>query len=169
MKAVKIAAGALVALIAVFLVIGLTLPKDYDVKRSTMIDAGPLVVFDQVNDVEKAQGWNPWKATDPTMVVTLGEKTVGVGASYSWTGERSGDGKYAITKSEMNKAIESEIDFGLMGRGTGYWTFVPVDDGTKAVWGIRGETSGVLGAFYARGMDSMLGPSFEQGLAALKK
>src|SRR5262245_46587188 len=89
----------LLVLIVALGVIGLVLPNHYQLKRSVTISAAPPAVHTFVSDLKKWPDWAPWQDEDPTIKVTYGPKTSGVGASQTWTG-KSGDGRLAFTKCD---------------------------------------------------------------------
>ena len=93
----------------------------------------------------------------------------GVGATVTWTSEESGDGKQTITLSERPTRIETALDFGDMGQPNAYWEFEPGGEGVLVTWGLVGNTSGLLGGYFARMMDGWVGADYEDGLARLKK
>jgi hypothetical protein len=168
MKTLKIVAIVLVTLVVVFVLVGLWLPKEFKIERTTRVQAPVELVFDQVNDLKNWEKWSPWFSVDPTMAVTYSDKTAGSGSSYSWTGESAGSGTLQITKSLLAQRIETQMDFGEMGTAQGFWDFSYQDRVTSVTWGFEGENSGVFGGWFTVMMDGMVGPQFEAGLQALK-
>lgn len=152
-----------------------TLNGHYDVSRSRTIDADPEVVFNDLNDFKNWQAWGPWYEEDSTIQVTYAEKTVGEGASYTWTSEIEGGGEMRTLKVDQSKRLDQEIvfktPFGDM-RSDIYWILDDIDSGTKLTWGIKGEMP-FLSRFMASGMEEQMGPMEERGLelfdANLKK
>lgn len=169
MKVLKIAGGTLIGLLVILLLVGLFLPKEFSLQRSTVIDAPAAVVFEQVNNLEKNQAWMPWNKLDPTMKVTFGDVTVGEGASYSWTSDKSGDGTLTIKESVPNERIVNDLDFGEGGPSEGRWTFEETGGGTKVTWAMVGAADGIIDRYFGLMVEKMAGPAFEQGLADLKK
>ncbi|MEL7367730.1 MAG: SRPBCC family protein [Myxococcota bacterium] len=162
--------SAVVALAIAFVVVGLLLPKDYRVERTTIINAVPNTVYSHVIDLKKNEAWNPWKRADPTMKITYADTSSGAGAWYSWTSKDSGDGKLTIMKAESGQRIENALDFGDMGTATGFWTFEPEGQQTKVTWGFYGSSEGdLIMAYFGLFMDMMAGPDFEKGLQNLKE
>lgn len=169
MKFVKRLLVILVAIIALFFIIGLFLPSKYQVERSIVINAPAETIFEQVNDLKKAEKWNAWSASDPTMKITYGEVTVGVGATSSWTSEKSGNGTQKIIESIPPKSTKTHLDFGKMGTATGYFTFEEAEGGIKATNGFYGDNGmKIISRYFGLMMDGMVGPFFEKGLAQLK-
>ncbi len=168
MKVLKIGAGIAIGIVALFLTIGMVLPKDYQVERSVTMTASPDIAFAQVSNLETWNEWSPWKKMDPDMKVTYGDKKEGVGGSYSWDGEKAGQGTLTIKAVEPGKSITTHVDFGAMGQSDGYWKFEPNGATTKVTWGFTGTNEGILGGWFSKMMDSMVGPQFLEGLEAIK-
>ena len=60
MKVVKWIAIVIVALIALFVVIGLLLPSEFYVQRKIIIDAPPEKIHVLVGDLARWPEWEPW-------------------------------------------------------------------------------------------------------------
>ena len=142
-----------------------SLDGTYDVKRSRTIRADPEVVFNDLNDYRNWADWGPWYEQDSTIAVSYSDKTVGQGASYSWTSEE-GDGEMTTLLAQPNERIESEIlfktPFGEM-RTESYWIIREIEDGTELTWGMKGEMP-FLTRFMASTMEEQMGPMEERGL-----
>lgn len=169
MKIVKTILFGIAAVIALVAVVGFMLPSTYKVERSLVINAPADVVFEQVNDLQKNANWSPWDDEDPTMKVTYGTTTVGVGASSSWESEKSGSGTMTIEESVPAQKIVLNLDFHGMGGGKAHWTFTPEGEGTKVTEDMTGDQGKnpfkhVMNLM----MDKFIGPYFERGLASLK-
>ena len=169
MKVLKRIVLAIVILVVVLAGIGFLLPSTYKVERSTVVQAPAEVVFDQVNDLKKADVWSPWK-TDPTMKITFGDLTAGKGASSSWTSKDMGNGTQTIEESVPNQAITVGLDFGKMGTAKSHWTFVPEGEGIKVTQDITGDQGmNPVKRWMGLMMDKLMGSYFEKGLASLKQ
>lgn len=170
MKILKKVGIGFAALIAVLVIVGFILPSEYSTERSITIDAPPQVVFDQVNDLEKYNKWSPWLEADPSMKITYGDSKVGVGASYSWVGDESGEGIQTIEESVAPSKITTDLDFKEQGKGKGHWTFAPAGEGTEVTWGMSGDAGmNIIGRYFGLFIDGLVGEMFEKGLANLKK
>ena len=170
MRFIKTAVVILIILVVTISVIGLFLPARYSVERSVVIDAEPGEIHEYVGNLERWGEWAPWKEEDPSIVVTLGEKTSGVGASQSWVGE-SGPGAVTITASSPDIGIEYDL---LFDGGTYEckslmrYDRLP-DGGTKVTWAMSGDMGKSLASgYFALLMDTMIGDMFEKGLSNLK-
>jgi len=166
---VKRMAIALVFLIIVFCGVGLLLPADYRVERSVEITASPKSIHTYVGDLNQWDTWTPWKDSDPSIVVTLGDKTTGVGASQSWTGGQGG-GSVLFTKSIAAEGLEYDLVFGTESdASSAKFIYSTLETGTKVDWVMEGKiATPIIGGYFALLMDSFVGPMFESGLSKLK-
>ena len=168
----KFLKGLLVFLIVVLVigaVVGFFLPTNYELERSIRVDASPAEIYALVGDLERWDEWTPRKKGDPTLEVTLGDKTTGVGASQSWNGE-SGDGTLTFTKADPDSGVAYDM---AMNEGkyksTGAVSWEKDGSGTRVTWSMKGDMAmPVLGGYFALMMDSMVGDMFEDGLSTLK-
>lgn len=159
---------AVVGLVALLFVVGLMLPDTYHVERSVEIQAPAAAVHALVGDLRAWDEWTPWKDEDPTIVVTFGGATTGVGASQTWKGE-SGDGELTFTACDPATGVAYAMSFdGGKYPSTGALSYEPVAGGTRVTWAMDGEGSDPVGRWFGLFMDRMVGPMFESGLAKLK-
>ncbi len=169
MKIVKILVGALLALVVLFFGVGMFLPEEYAVERSTTMDAAAAVVFAQVNVHRNGANWSPWRAKDPNMEISYSGPDSGEGATMSWVSETQGMGTMVHTKVIDNQRIESHLDFGDMGEADSYWLFDATgDNSTKVTWGFTGKAENIVGRYFGLKMDDWVGADYEDGLARLK-
>ncbi|TCP28465.1 effector-binding domain-containing protein [Tenacibaculum skagerrakense] len=140
--------------------------SDYNVSRSKVIEQPISKVFNTVNDLKTWEQWGPWHDEDSTIVVTYGDKTVGVGASDSWT-SKDGPGAMKTVAVEMNKSILQEMRFGDYEPSEILWGFEDVGNGTKVTWTMRDDKAPFFFKVFSAlsgGWDNMLGPMLENGL-----
>lgn len=173
MKILKIAGIALAIIAVILIVLGLVGPKTYNVQRSITINAPAETIFQTVSHYENFSKWSPWQHLDPEMKTTIDGADGTVGAKYSWVGNsKAGEGSMTFTKLEPNKTIEQDLAFvkPFKSESQTYMDLEPADGRTKVTWGMKGES-----AFVSRimmtlmgGMDKMIGPDYEKGLANLK-
>lgn len=163
--------GVLVAVIAIFVVVVATRPDTFELKRSLQMNAPPDVVFAQVNDFKAWSNWSPWDKLDTDLKRTYGDIPAGVGATYHWVGENTGEGGMKITESKPGEHVGLDLEFikpfPAMNRTT--FDFVKTGEGTTVTWAMTGKNnfmSKAMGLF--KSMDSMVGPDFEKGLANMK-
>lgn len=146
----------------------------YVVERSETIAASPSVVFERVGNLQGWDDWSPWAEMDPNMNKTYNGEQGAVGSSYHWTGNRKvGEGQMTIKASEPNERVAIDLKFvkPFKSESVTEVLLAPSGDGTSVTWRMTGENSlmtKIMG-FFGKGMDKMVGPDFEKGLAKLKR
>src|SRR5256885_13800906 len=94
-----------------FIIIVAMQPSNYRVARSVVIAAPPDAVFPHMNELKKWEAWNPWGKADPNMKLTYGGPASGVGANYSWAGNReAGAGRATITENRPGGSGKDEME-----------------------------------------------------------
>ena len=155
-----------------FLAFVATRPSAFHIERSARIAAPPAVVFAQVNDFHRWEGWSPWAKMDPAMKTTYSGAPAGEGAAYAWVGNSQvGEGKMTITGSKPTDHIVVRLEFlkPMAATNTATFTFTPAAGGTDVTWAMDGNNGFVAKGFsVVVNMDKMLGAYFDQGLAAMK-
>lgn len=170
MKALKITLYVLGTLVALFLILGLVAPKEVNTERSTLINAPQELVFNTVNDLSTWESWSPWKEMDPDMVVTMGEKTTGEGASYSWVGKKSGSGIMSITASQPYNSVNTNVAFEGMGGAQAQFTFAPAEKGTQTSWNFHTDFPFPWnGLMLLMNFKKQINKDYDRGLALLKE
>ncbi|MCO4293618.1 SRPBCC family protein [Solitalea sp. MAHUQ-68] len=172
MQLLKYFAIFLIALVAIFIILGIWAPKDYLLERSIVINAPQEVVFDHMVHFQKWSAWSPWKKYDPEMKESYSGEDGSVGSSYSWKGnDNVGEGiitNKKITDSRMDyemlfmKPFESQSEGWLSAERTGTTT--------TAIWGFKTHYDfpfNVMMMFMD--MDKTLGKNFDDGLTMLKR
>ncbi len=143
-----------------------TLDGSYDVAKTRLIKADPLVVFNDLNDYQNWKEWGPWYEQDSTIRVQFADNTIGEGGAYTWTSDIEGGGRMKTLKVQKPERLDQEIvfetPFGDM-RSDVYWILNKVENGTKVTWGIKGELP-FFSRFMTSGMKEQLGPMEERGL-----
>ena len=169
--------------ISLFLVITLTViavlsiaatrPATYHVERNLAMSAPPEAVFAVLNDMHRFHEWSPWQKLDPTMKDTFDGPPTGVGASYSWVGNKDvGEGRMTITEASPPGSLTQKLEFLKPFESTCavHFTIAPDGEGSRVTWSIDGNNnyvSKVMCMFVS--MDAMMGRDFEAGLAKLKQ
>lgn len=166
----KILIAVAIAL-AVFLALGAALGQDYSVSRTVAVKAELARVHELCGELKNWPEWAPWQKQDPTIQTTFGEKTTGVGAHQSWTGE-SGDGELTFTRCDPQTGIAYDMNF-IDGEtkmpAKSAMNYKPVEGGVEVEWTMEGSMNmPVVGGYFALLADKMIGPMFDDGLAKLK-
>lgn len=159
-------------LIVLFLLVGFFLPADYRASRSIVIAADKARVHEFVGDLKRWDEWTPFKAGDPAMVVTLGEKSTGVGAHQEWKG-KEGSGELTFTKCSAEEGIAYDMAFvngDKRSPAKSWMNYAAAEGGTQVTWGIEGTLDlPVIGGWLVLVMGSSIEAMFDQGLSDLKR
>lgn len=141
------------------------------VERSITVVADPDQIRPWIEDFRRWRTWSPWEDLDPGMTRSHSGAVRGVGAVYTWSGNRkAGAGSMRITGTEPGR-LDLELTFLKPLKAVNEITFllVPVAEGTEVTWQMRGEQSRLMklvGKVFS--MDRMVGKDFERGLRQLK-
>jgi hypothetical protein len=158
----------LLLLVIAIAAVGFFLPGEYSVERSIVINAKPSAVHKLVGDLKRWDEWTPWKEADPSIQVTFGQETSGVGASQTWT-SKEGSGSLRFTAADEDKGIEYDMTFAQW-TSQGAIRYERVGDSTKVTWTMNGDLeTPVLGGYMALLMPSMISGDFDKGLQKLKR
>ena len=168
MKILKRILAVLAILIAVLLVVSFFLPSKMRVQRHLTINAPVAVVFDQINTLHNWEAWSPWRKMEPEAQMTYNNIPSGAGASYSWKGDKTGEGSLTISESVPNEKIVTQLEFKGQGQSTGGFHFKTEGDSVKVNWYMDMESSNPLMKYMSLMMKGMLGKQFEEGLNSIK-
>ena len=167
----KIAIVAVV-LVAALLAFAATRPDSFRVQRTASIKAPPEKIFPLISDFRGWGAWSPWEKLDPAMKRTHSGTASGKGAVYEWAGAGEvGAGRMEIVAAAPPSALKIKLDFlkPFEAHNFAEFTLEPKGDATSVTWAMYGPNtyvSKLMSAFFS--MDSMVGKSFETGLANLK-
>ena len=162
--------AALILLVVAITVAGSLMPTTYRIERVATINAAPAAIHAHVADLQQWPAWAPWEEEDPSIVTTYGEKTVGVGASQTWTSDQ-GDG---ATKADPMAGIAYEMAFIMDGHGPRPTapTSAVAGGSTTVTWTMEGDVADfmprALAGLMKPLMDAQLSDMFETGLQSLK-
>ena len=171
MKTLKRIVLLLVVVIAVGTIYVLMQPSDYNVSRTKTIDAPISTAFNVVNEMRTWEQWGPWNEDDPTIEVTYGDITSGVGAYNSWT-SKDGPGNMKTVNVVANELIEQKMQFDDYEPSDVIWKFKEVEGKTEVTWQMKEENAPFGFRVFAAmtgGFDTMLGEMQEKGLNNLEK
>ena len=146
------------------------LPSSKTVTRKTVIDAPAAEIYELVSSNTGFQAFNPYKAKDPELKITLSGPDHGVGSSFAFDG-KEGKGTQTITSLEENKSVTMRIDLGSMGQPISTFKLDQIGDNqTRVTWSTRSDFGmNPIGRVIGMFLDGMLGPDYELGLKLLDK
>ncbi len=168
----KFAAAAIAVIIAAFLIYAATKPDTFTVQRSIVIKASPEKIFPLIEDFHAWAGWSPFEKLDPAMTKTFTGPAKGVGAVYTWAGnKKAGEGRMEITQAKAPEKLVIKLDFTkpMMASNTTEYTLVKKGEETEVTWTMNGKNNYMSKLFQiVVSMDAMLGNDFTEGLNNLK-
>lgn len=145
---------------------------EFRVERSIVIDASPGTVFPLIDNFHRWTAWSPWEGVDPNLRRTYTGPDSGVGATYSWEGNRkAGKGSMSITKSVPDTQVVLDLEFQKPFSAQNVTTFLlePNSARTTVRWQMTGRKNRMLKLFgFIVNMDKLVGKDFDKGLAQLK-
>jgi len=165
----------LLTVVAIALILGFVLPCQVHVERQTLINAPPEKIFSHVSDFNAWGAWSPWATMDPDAKMNI--KGSGVGQSMTWDSEdpKVGKGSQQFTQIDPPNKVVTHLNFGDMGVSNASVTLKPAEGKTLVTWSLDADMrEGVpflkkpMNTFFGFFMDSMLGKTYEEGLANLK-
>lgn len=162
----------LAAAVALLIVVVATRPAQYRVERSALVAAPPALVYAQIADFHRWEGWSPWARLDPGMKTDYQGPASGKGAAYHWSGnDKVGEGRMTITGEKPPEQLVIKLEFlkPWSQTSTAAFALAPEGAATRVTWTMYGD-SDLLGKAMSlvKDFDKMVGPDFEKGLAALK-
>jgi hypothetical protein len=160
----------IVGIVVLLLLVAAFLPGTYSVERSIEIAAPPEIVYGQVADYNNWLKWSPWPKMEPSAKHTVSGTPGTVGMSWWWEGEQVGVGGMTLVEVEENRSIHSKLTFKepMNSEADDYMLLEPTETGTRVTWRNTGGLPYPVGRFFGLGLEGMLGPQFEDGLASLK-
>lgn len=173
MKALKIAAVVVVALVGLVTAVGFMLPSKQKISRSVTINAPAPAIYPLVSNFKTGwTQWNPWgQEMDSALQMSFSGAEQGVGAVQSWDSPKSGDGSMKIVRAEPTRGVE--YDMVMMHesfRVTGSLLCEPAGSGTKLTWtGEFDYGNNPYRRYLSILFEGPLKKDYDRGLAALKQ
>ncbi len=163
---------AIVVVMAAFLAYIAFQPSEMFVVRQTVINAPAEMIFPYLNNVQKADEWMPWKASDSSVKISYSGPNDGVGATSSWVSTgKMGTGKAVIVESIENQVVKTQLAYikPMPMEQLAEISLSPTVNGTLVKWSVRGKNAfGGRLMYVFMNVDKMVGGQFEKGLAKLK-
>lgn len=161
----------LAVLAAVFVALGLSMSNEYRVARKVTIQADVARVHELCGDLKNWPQWAPWEANDKSIRTSIGEKSSGVGAYQSWKGDNDA-GELTFTRCDPASGVAWDMNF-INGDSKmpakSQLNYTPGASGIEVEWVIEGRMEmPLIGPFFAKFADRLIGAMFEQGLNKLK-
>jgi len=171
LKVLGVIVGLLAVVVIGVIVFASTRPDTFRVERSITIAAPPEKIVGFIEDFHRWRAWSPYEKLDPQMARTYGGSQKGVGATYGWSGKKSGEGRMEIVEVAPTSKVAIKLDFTkpMQTHNIATFTLAPKGSATQVTWAMDGPSplvAKVMGLFFD--MDTMVGKDFETGLYNLK-
>ncbi|NBA88357.1 polyketide cyclase [Emticicia sp. CRIBPO] len=174
MKVVKKILIGLLGIVAILLITGLFIKKDYAVHREIVINKPKQEVFDYIKLLKNQDNFSVWAMTDPKMKKTYTGTDGTVGFVSAWDSQNKdvGKGEQEIKKITEGERIDFELRFIKPFESTekAYMTTEAVSPAqTKVRWGFDGHMAYPMNLMLLfMDFDQMLGDQLKTGLDNLK-
>lgn len=171
MKILKKSLLVLLALILIWFAFAFSLPHQYGVTRSIVIQAKPQQIYGLIVAPKEWKKWSVWNQRDPQMQITYSGPEQGKGAKWDWKSQSEGNGGMVLLDVGDNQVVNYQLHFEGMGKPSAGSIMLDLEgDQTKVTWSMTGSTEGEwMMKLFVPFMDRMVGPDFEKGLANLKQ
>lgn len=147
-------------------------PKNFDIVKSTSIEAPAPVVFNLVNSFQQMDQWNAWSVEDSTNKVIYNDIVSGVGAESHWDSEVNDKGRQKIIESIPYKKVTTELEFeGWDDLSHAVFNISDQNGLSSISWSLESGSSLPFlfrGFALLSGMKKSIGHSYEKGLSNLK-
>jgi len=161
-------------IIALFFIVAILAPKDYEVIRSVEINQPNELVFEYIKMLKNQDDFATWVEKDPNTKKSYRgvDGTVGFVSRWESDHEDVGVGEQEIIKIEEGKRIDYELRFETPWESTSpAWLSTESINAqtTKVEWGFAGHMSIPMNMMLLfMDMDEILGNDLEKGLNNLK-
>jgi hypothetical protein len=163
----------LLALVALFLLIGLVIPKELKSTRTIVINKPAHEIFDYIKFLKNQIEYSKWAKMDANAVYTYTGTDGQPGFISAWKGNKKvGEGEQEILKAENNR-IDTELRF-IKPFASKAKSFIEVRNTTSSTsevsWGMVGNTPYPFNALKLFiNFEKSIGNDFSEGLANLKQ
>ncbi len=141
----------------------------FSLTRDAVIGADPATVHALIDDFHAWSAWSPWEEMDPDLKRTYSGAEKGVGARYSWVGNKKvGSGSMEITRSTAEQ-VDIDLEFVEPFKASNKTVFrlTPAGEGTKVEWTMTGERNLLMTVLGKLFFDKAIAKDFDKGLAKL--
>src|SRR6516165_5521703 len=160
LHAIAIIAALLAIAIAIILILAMTKPDTFSVRRTALVRAPAERIFPLIENFHQWTGWSPWENRDPAMKRSYSGAESGKGAVYAWEGNKNvGSGRMEILDATPSQVV-IKLDFlkPFEAHNQAEFTLTPQAGATSVTWTMHGPApfmSKVMQVFM--NMDKMIG------------
>jgi len=160
----------IIILAALVVIVPAFMPSTVTISAEVEIALEPAEVFHSAALYTNRESWDPWIAMEPEAKVTISPDENYVGSTYSWEGEKIGNGTMKVEEVIFGKYIRSSIWFGEDPNPSMVeWHLEKSDIGTHVTWNFIADGNYPFGRLMLALMSGGMETSFESGLASFKE
>ncbi len=174
MKILKYILFAILGILALLLITGIFVKKDYTVMREVTINKPKQEVFDYLKLLRNQGNYSKWEQMDPNAIKTYTGTDGTVGFISAWDSKMDdvGAGEQEIKKITEGERIDLEIRFKrpFESKSQAYLSTTAVSETqTKVIWGFEGKMNYPMNLItLVMNMEKMVGDDLQVGLENLK-
>lgn len=173
MNILIIIALVIVGLVALLLIAGLFVKKEYTIKRSVIINKPKQEVFNYMKLLKNQDYYSKWVMVDPGMKKAFTGTDGTVGFIYAWdsVNKQAGKGEMEIKRITDGEIIESEIRFEKPFKSVATATTITESSGpqTQVTWGFKSAMPYPMNVMLLfMNFEKLLGKDMETSLMLLK-
>jgi hypothetical protein len=127
---------------------GLFLPDKFKSVKKLQIDASPVIVFEQINNLKKWGDWFPWFTNDTSLSVNYSELFRGKGGEMSVISPMYGNCKVSLTHSVFPESVAIYFDFNTRNKTVALIYLEPSKGGTRINFTFNITCHGLWERFY---------------------
>lgn len=175
MKIVFIILIALFSLVALLLLVGLFMKKEYHVSREVVINRPKQSVFEYIKLLKNQNKYSVWATMDANMKTefTGTDGTAGFVSAWDSQDKNVGKGEQEILKVVEGEKVDYEIRFIKPFESTSDATMTTVsvnENQTKVTWSFTGKMKYPMNLMLLfMNMEKMIGNDLQKGLENLKR
>ncbi len=174
MKIIKRVGMVLLLVLAIILVSGLFIEKEYTIAKEVTINKPNDSIFKYIKYLKNQDNYSVWNRKDPKSIKTYVGQDATVGFLSSWDSQDKniGAGTQEITKIEENKRFDMDIRFKrpMESTSTAFMSTEKIsENSTKVKWSFSGKFDYPVNAIMPLiGVEKMLGNDMQKSLDDLK-
>jgi hypothetical protein len=174
MKIFKKIILALLIIVAIALIAGLFMTKDYAIEKEILVNKPKDSVFNYAKYLKNQDHYSVWNMKDPKMEKMYSgiDGTVGFIAGWNSKDKNIGVGEQEIKSIKDGERLDLELRFKVPFEATdnAYMITEAVSSSqTKVIWGFKGKMSYPMNIMLPiMGIEEMLGKDLQEGLVNLK-
>lgn len=158
---------SLLLLVILILLAGLFLPDYHSLKRETLVNAKPELVYNHINQIENWKKWAPWLISDSLAKVSS-ISTEGPGSTLCWESEKYGNGSLQITSCIENEVVAGTMDLGKVGKADFKISLNKKNSGTHINYEVNFSEIAYFERYFIIVMKKQLDEAYQRALTIIK-